>query len=71
MGAYTGMLFLHGHIADPALARSLTADSPAARSPMPPREPGHPSPGRSELSRVCRRGAIASVCGATALSPFR
>ena len=70
MGAYTGMLFLHGHIADPALARSLAAESPAPQ-PVPAREPGHPSPRPDERALACRHGAIASVCGATALSPFR
>jgi hypothetical protein len=70
MGAYTGLLFLQGHIADTALALSLAAEVPAG-APASSREPGS-SPSRpSEPSRVCRRGAILSVCGATALSPFR
>ena len=70
MSAYTGMLFLHGHIADPGLARSLVAAADA-RQTAPAREPVLPAPGHGEHPRACRQGAIASVCGAAALSPFR
>ncbi len=70
MNIYTGLLFNHGHIQNPELARSLAASGDG--------EPTAPRPDarrRSADDRGCpprpfRRGAIASVCS-VALSPFR
>ena len=70
MGLYTGMLFLDGHIAQPELARSLAAEAHASPS-VTSREAGRRSSGQPGHPEVCRRGALASVCGATTLSPFR
>ena len=68
MSIYTELLFLHGHVVQPELARSLAgAPEPSGRE----QEPGRGPRQRGEAAAVCRRGAIATVCGATALSPFR
>jgi hypothetical protein len=70
MNLYAGLLFLEGHVADPKLMQALaghTAPAGAAGPPagaVPAREPaGRP--------KVCRRGAVAMVCGTLPLSPFR
>jgi hypothetical protein len=72
MNLYTGLLFHHGHIADPALAVSLANDGHRdegddARRPAEPRRVRE----RRAVRGVFRRGAIAAACCSTALSPFR
>jgi len=69
MSIYSDLLFLHGHVAQPELARSL-AGGPVS-SGQQREEPGRrPRPG-GKAPAVARSGALAVVCGATALSPFR
>jgi hypothetical protein len=51
MNAYSSLLFLHGHIADPALAASLS--SPTA----PAREPGPVPPARSHAMTTTRKSS--------------
>lgn len=69
MNIYSGLLFLEGHVANPELMRSLAgaavgqAVSPSAGTPAPAAAPASPM--------ACRHGAIATVCGALSLSPFR
>src|SRR3546814_16451789 len=63
MNPYTGMLFLDGHIVDPELARVLV-------EPAPPAEAGSTDKDRCEAGSV-HHGALASICGGVALSPFR
>ena len=70
MNLYTGLLFLDGHIADPKLARSLAGDVDSSPS-MPPDRRREPVARPPAVPRVSCRGAVASVCGAVSLSPFR
>lgn len=65
MSPYAGMLFLDGHIVEPELAQSLAGPT------TPPEEERDPADGDRCESRVFHRGAIASICGGAALSPFR
>lgn len=68
MSTYTELLFLHGHVAQPELARSLAGGpGPSGQE----REPGSRPAQPGKVPAVCRSGAVAVVCGATALSPFR
>jgi len=68
MNIYSELLFLHGHVAQPDLAHSLAGEPmPSSQDPQPGRGPGQ----RGTAPAVCRSGAVAVVCGATALSPFR
>lgn len=70
MNLYTGLLFLDGHIADPKLAQSLVRE--AGRPGSTPPDPRPDPVDKREAARcVRRRGAIASLCGALSLSPFR
>ena len=69
MSIYTELLFLHGHVVQPELARSLAGvPEPSAQARE---EPGRRPRQHGEVPAVCRHGAIDAVCGATALSPFR
>ena len=69
MNIYSGLLFLEGHVANPDLMRSLAGEAVGQAMPataMPPAPAAaHDQP------MACRRGAIATVCGALSLSPFR
>ena len=71
MNIYTGLLFQHGHIQDPELARSLAG---VERVAPPARDtkalPKRTRPVARGFIKPFRRGAIASVCS-VALSPFR
>lgn len=73
MKLWSSLLFLHGHIADPALARSLAGED-ASVAPRPADEIMKPAvPQIHTPERPCvplRRGAIAAACS-VALSPFR
>jgi hypothetical protein len=44
---WTDMLFLHGHIASPELARRLTQPTPPAHPPRPKGGKGRPAPRRA------------------------
>ncbi|MDR0183743.1 hypothetical protein [Lysobacter arvi] len=71
MNLFTGLLFNQGYIQDADLALSL------ARVPADPeREASHRREREARLERRRRRAsfhahAVSSVCGTTALSPFR
>ena len=64
MNPYAGMLFLEGHLVDPELAKSLAGPAPEADDEGGTERAGCERP-------VLRAGAIVSVCGGAALSPFR
>lgn len=72
MNIYTGLLFQHGYIQDPELARSLAGVEPVA--PVPASDtsasPKRIKPLEPRPIKPFRRGSIASVCS-VALSPFR
>ena len=70
MNLYTGLLFLDGHIADPKLARSLAGEAGHPRSAGPDGRRKRADK-RPPVPQVRRRRAVASVCGALSLSPFR
>ncbi|MBU8975815.1 MULTISPECIES: hypothetical protein [unclassified Lysobacter] len=71
MNLYSGLLFLHGHVADADLARSLAG----VEEPVPRKEERDTA--RVECGDGPRRRssfhnhAVSFVCGTTALSPFR
>ena len=74
MNIHAGLLFLHGHITDPELARSLAGNADDDRPGREPERRPAPrkgaTPPRDRASRPFRRGAIVSI-GSVALSPFR
>lgn len=71
MNLYSGLLFLHGHVADADLAHLLAGvEEPA------PRKEERDTPRIENIGRPRRRAsfhshAVSFVCGTTALSPFR
>lgn len=69
---YAGLLFMHGHIQDPALALSL-ADEPAQAPAVDAKGPREVVAKKERPARRARfrSHAVSSVCCATALSPFR
>lgn len=74
MKLWSSLLFLHGHIADPALARSLAGVDDPQAGPRPD-DIDTPSPRLANRAppRPCvpfKRGAITAACS-VALSPFR
>ncbi|GHH55942.1 MULTISPECIES: hypothetical protein [Gammaproteobacteria] len=64
MGIFSGLLFMHGHIASAELARQLAEPSGLAGE----RERGR---ARRRRERAQRRRAALLVRAMTALSPFR
>jgi len=71
MNLFTGLLFNQGHIHDPELAMSLAGVEVDAT-----REQARKRERDARLERRRRRAsfhnhAVSSVCGTTALSPFR
>jgi hypothetical protein len=58
MKLWTSLLFLHGHIAEPFLARTLAGDDAAAETPAPPARAHAGSAGRRAHPRA---GVVARV----------
>ncbi|WP_242111758.1 hypothetical protein [Luteimonas aquatica] len=71
MNLFTGLLFQQGHILNTDLALSLANQEADAEARPASADAGAGTPRRESPCLAFKRGAIAAICSATALSPFR